>query len=340
MIRYPVALLMAALLAAAGCKADDKKKGKTGSDKQIVALKKDSKKLKEDTDELLKRRGTLQRSRAEIEAARKAIEKKRAKLPKDDIAGHAELAKEELALEKKARKLRKQEQKVNDKLLHALQRQEQFYARATAALAAHGGGGKDETANVRGREHAVALREKAVARREREVARREKAVNDLYRKAVEYKAKKCATAAPVFTTITAPAAPAGGGGRSYSRGDAKSAFAKAMSVMSQKGIRLSDLPSGFAKLVRDIRKFIKQKEYARAKYASDQLRSTLRSIKIDRGFVGAKMSRLAAYIRKKNLSGAKRKKVNQLFVKVTTSYNDGRFRSANAMINKIYRTIR
>jgi hypothetical protein len=331
---------MMALLLAGGCKAEDRKKGAAGGDKQIVELKKDSKKLKEDTDTLLKRRGTLQRSRAEIEAARKALEKKRAKLAKDDIAGHAKLAKEELALDKKERKLRKQEQKVNDKLLSALRRQEQFYARATAALAAHGSGGKDETANIRGREHAVALREKAVARREREVARREKALNELYRKAVEYKAKKCATAAPVFTTISAPAVPSGGGGRSYSRSDAKSAFAKAMATMSGKGIRLSDLPSGFAKLVSDIRKFIKQKEYARAKYAADQLRSTLRSIKIDRGFVGAKMSRLASYIRNKKLSSAKRKRVNRLFVKVTTAYNDGRFRAANARINKIYRTIR
>jgi len=332
-----LAILLCCPLLVSACK-EDKKKGSAADDQKIVEIKKSGEKLKADTDDLLKRRGTLQRSRAEIEAARKAIEKKRASLAKDDIVGHAKLAKEELALKQKEATLRKQEDKVNSRLLNALQRQEQFYARASAALSARAGSG-DPTANVRGREHAVALREKAVARREREVAKREQALNDQYRKVVEYKAKKCAAATPVFTTITAPAAPASGGSKSYSKADAKAAFAKAMATMSHKGIRVSDLPAGFAKLIRDIRGFIRGKEYARAKFASDQLRATLRSIRIDRGFVGAKMGRLAAVIRRKKLSAAKRKQVSQLFVQVTTAYNDGRFSSANARINKIYRII-
>ena len=109
--------------------------------------------------------------------------------------------------------------------------------------------------------------------------------------------------------------------------------------MRSKGIRLSDLPSGFGKLIRNIRGYIKKKEYARAKIGADQLRATLRGIKINRGFVGAKMGRLAAYIRRKKLSAKKREKVNKLFVQVTTAYNDGRFSSANRKINKIYGVI-
>ena len=52
------------------------------------------------------------------------------------------------------------------------------------------------------------------------------------------------------------------------------------------------------------------------------------------------MGRLAAVIRKKRLSEKKRKQVSALFVKVTTAYNDGRFRTANSRINQIYRIIR
>jgi len=337
-VRLLLTLSTVALLSLGSCKADKKKH--TSTDAPIKELKKDGEKLRADTDELLRRRGTLQRSRAELEEARRKLEAKRAHLAKDDIAGHAALAKEEAALRSKEVALKSQEQKINDRLLAALRRQEQFYSRATAALEARAGGSGDSTEAVRQREHAVALREKAVAQRERALAKRERALNEEYRKVVEYKAKKCAVATPIVTAIAAPSLPRSVGGRSYSRADAKAAFAKAMATMSGKGIRVSDLPSGFAKLIGDIRRFIRHKEYARAKFASDQLRATLRSIKIGRAFVGAKMGRLAALIRRKHLSEKKRKAVSALFVKVTTAYNDGRFRTANARINQIYHTIR
>jgi hypothetical protein len=323
---------------AGGCKPKDKPAA--GPDRNIKALQQSGEKLKASTADLLKRRGKLQTSREQIEAARKALEAKRAQLAKDDIEGHAKLAKEEIALKKKETDLHKQESQINDKLMGALRRQEQFYARATAALAARSGGGGDATASVRGREHGVALREKAVARRELAVAQREKALNDQYRKIVEYKAQKCAVATTMVTTIAAPSIPSGGGGRAYSKADAKAAYARAMATMASKGILMADLPSGFGKLIGSIRGFITKKEYARAKIGADQLRATLRSIHIDRGFVGAKMGRLAAYIRRKKLSASKRDQVNKLFVQVTTAYNDGRFGTANRKINKIYGVIR
>lgn len=334
-------LACAFLLLFPACK-EDKKGAAAKDEKGIKELEASGKELQATTEDLLKRRGTLQRSRAEIEAAKKELEKKRATLDKDDIAGHAKLAKEEIALKEREAKLRNQADAIDDKLMGALRRQEQFYAKAAAALSARtAGGGGDPTAGVRGREAGVAQREKLVAAREKEIAKREAALNEQYRKLVEYKAQKCAVATPVFTTITAPTAPpVGGGGRDYSKADATAAYGKAMAVMSSKGIRISDLPAGFAKLISDIQGFIKGKEYARAKFASDSLRGALASIKVDRGFVGAKMGRLAAVIRGKNLSEAKRKEVNALFVQVTTAYNDGRFAAANANINRIYRLIR
>jgi hypothetical protein len=322
-----------------GCKT--KTKTKRGSDKNLKALQQSGKELKANASDLLKRRGKLQTSRKQIDAARKVLETKRSNLAKDDIEGHAKLVKEEIALKKKETDLRQAEGQVNDKLMGALRRQEQFFVRATAALQAKStSGGGDATSNVRGREHGVALREKAVARREKAVAVREKGLNDQYRKIVDYKAKKCAVSTTTFTTISAPSMPTSGGGRNYSKADAKAAYARAMSTMSGKGIRISDLPSGFAKLISSIKKFIHKKEYARAKIGADQLRATLRSIKINRGFVGAKMGRLAAYIRRKKLSAAKREKVNKLFVQVTTAFTDGRFASANGKINRIYGVIR
>jgi len=320
-----------------GCKT--KSKSKAGPDKNLQALQQSGEALKASATDLLKRRGKLQTNREQIVAARKALEEKRAKLAKDDIEGHAKLAKEEIVLKKKETDLRKAESAVNDKLTNALRRQEQFFARATAVLQARSGGG-DSTANVRGREHGIALREKAVASREKSVAVRENALNEQYRKIVDYKAKKCAVSTTMITSIAAPSMPSGGGGGNYSKADAKAAFARAMATMAAKGIRVSDLPSGFSKFIGNIRTYIRKKEYARAKIGADQLRGTLRSIKINRGFVGAKMGRLAGYIRRKKLSAAKRDKVNKLFVQVTTAYNDGRFSAANHKINKIYGVIR
>lgn len=330
-------VLVAVSSSTPGCK-EGKKGSAARDDKGIKELKASGEELKATTEDLLKRRGTLQRSYAEIEEARKALEQKRATLDKDDIDGHAKLAKEELALKDQESKLKSQANAIDDKLMGALQRQEQFYLKAAAALATRGsGGGDDPTAGVRGRELAIASREKLVAAREQDVARREAALNEQHRKLVEYKAQKCAVATPVFTTITAPGVPTTvPGGKEYTKGDADAALAKAMAVMGSKGIRISDLPEGFAKLISDIRGFITSKEYARAKFAADQLRATLAGIKIDRAFVGAKMSRLASTIRNKKLPEPKRKEVNSLFVSVTTAYNDGRFSAANASINRIY----
>lgn len=332
-----VALLALTMAFPGGCKRSDKN-GAARDDKGIKELKASGEELKATTEDLLKKRGTLQRSAAEIEEARKELEKKRASLEKDDIDGHAKLAKEELALRDQETKLKTQADALDGKLVTALQRQEQFYIKAAAALAARGsGGGDDSTAGVRGRELGIAQREKLVAAREQDLARREAALNEQHRKLVEYKAQKCAVATPVFTTISAPTIPSTvPGGREYSKADADAALAKAMAVMGAKGIRVSDLPGGFAKLISDIRGFIAGKEYARAKFAADQLRATLAGIKIDRAFVGAKMSRLASVIRNKKLSEDKRKEVNGVFVQVTTAYNDGRFAAANASINRIY----
>lgn len=325
-----------------GCKQKGKGANAT-EDKSLKDLAASGEELRTTNEELLKRRGTLQRSRAEIEAERQELEKKRASLEKNDIDGHAKLAQEEQALKEKEAKLQSQAEAMDEKLLGALRRQEQFYVKASAALSAHSAtsGASDPTAGVRGREQGIAQREKAVAIREQEVARREAALNEQHRKLVEYRAQKCAAPTTVFTTIAAPTVPATtGGGRDYSKADAEAAYSRAMAVLSTKGILLADLPAGFSTLISDIRKSIAAKEYTRAKVAADQLRTTLAGIKIDRSFVGAKMSRLAGIIRKKKLPEKKRKEVNDLFVKVTTAYNDGRFAAANGSINRIFNLIR
>jgi hypothetical protein len=332
-----IALLVGISLAFA-CTTKDSKK-RSGPDKNLEDLKQSGKQLKDQTDDLLRKRGQLSRSRDELQAARKALEEKRANLGADDVAGHASLATEEKALKEKEKSLSSQEEQVNDKLLGALQRQEQFYAKATAALAAKGGDA-DGTSTVRARELSVASRESSVAQREKDLAGRERALAEEYRKVVAYKAEKCATATPIYTTIASPTMPSVTGGRTFTEADARASSQKVQGLMASRGIRLGDLPGGFSALLSDIDKAIRAKEYTRAKVAADQLYNALKAIKVDRGFVGAKMARLAGQIRGRKLSEANREKVNKPFVEVTNAYNDGRFETANRMINLIYGLLR
>ena len=334
-----LAVALIATLGLVACTTKPSTRKRAGDDKGIEEIRKSGAELKDQTDDLLKRRGNLSRARDELKAARKALEEKRASLTSDDVAGLATLAKEEKDLREKEKSIHTQEEQVNDKLLTALQRQEQFYAKASAALASRPGEG-DATSGVRGREHAMALRENAVAQREKDLAARERQLAEEYRKVVAYKAEKCAVTSSVITTIAAPTMPTGTGGGSYTEADARAASQKVQGLLSSRGIRLGDLPGGFSTLLSEINKSISAKEYSRAKVAADQLYSALKGIKIDRGFVGAKMARLSGEIRGKKISDANREKVSKLFVEVTNAYNDGRFETANRTINLIYGLLR
>ena len=334
-----LALALIATLGLVACTTKPASRKRAGDDKGIEEIRKSGAELKDQTDDLLKRRGNLSRARDELKAARKALEEKRASLTSDDVAGLATIAKEEKDLREKEKSIHSQEEQVNDKLLGALQRQEQFYVKASAALASRPGEG-DATSGVRGREHAMALRESAVAQREKDLAAREQQLAEEYRKVVAYKAEKCAVTSSVITTIAAPTMPTGTGGGSYTEADARAASQKVQGLLSSRGIRLGDLPGGFASLLSEINKSISAKEYSRAKVAADQLYSALKGIKIDRGFVGAKMARLSGEIRNKKISDANREKVSKLFVEVTNAYNDGRFETANRTINLIYGLLR
>jgi hypothetical protein len=141
--------------------------------------------------------------------------------------------------------------------------------------------------------------------------------------------------APAYT-VTKIEVPRNPGTRQYSKSDVKAVFDKALQILSSRGILSSDLPGGVSKLKSDIRSYLRKKEYYRAKYASDQFLRIARSLKVDRGFVGAKMARLHRRIKRKKLPPSKENKVNELFRQATSAYSDGRFRKANRRLNRIY----
>lgn len=323
-----------------GC-GDDEEKTTAKQDQEIKLAVKEDSKLKSSTEDLLRKRGALVRLRKKLSKKRSELENKKKNLAAGDKAAVEALEKEEAQLLKKERELFRQEGTVNRKLLNLLEKRSTLLSKANQALStAASSAGAPKAAR---REAAVANREKQLAQREKELAKREAALAkreaEMARREKEL-AKGCAAMTPSFSISTVEVPRGSGGARKYSKSDVKSVYDKALHVMSRRGIRTSDLPSAVRKLKSDIRSYLRKKEYYRGKYASDQFLKIVRSIKIDRAFVSAKMARLNRRIQRKKLSSSKENKVNELFRQATQAYGDAKFRRANAKLNRIYSVMR
>ena len=330
--------LLAAWLTVACGKEDATVKKKK---KEIKLAVKEDTKLQESTEDLLKKRGSLIRMRKKLKKKRSELETKKQKLQAGDEQAAEALKKEEAELEKKEKALFRQEGELNQRLSKLLRQRSALLSKATAALTAASASSK--TPKIANREYSVSRREKSLAQREKELSVREarlaKREADIAKREKEL-LKGCAGMTSPIYTVTKIEAPRNPGSRSYSKSDVKSVYDKALHVMSSRGIKSSDLPAGLSKLKSDIRSYMKKKEYYRGKLAADQFLKIIRRIRIDRGFVGAKMARLHRRIARKKLSSSKEKKVNELFRQATSAYSNGRFKKANARLNRIYSVTR
>ncbi|MCD6500356.1 MAG: hypothetical protein J7M25_18830 [Deltaproteobacteria bacterium] len=313
-------------------------KGKTGGNKQNtkeieIAVKEDTK-LATSQDDLLRKRGAIIRLRKQIHEQRSALEKKKLELKKKDPKAAAALSAQEQALDKKEKNLFGQEQALTTHLNDLLKKRAALLTKANAALSASVPG----TPTTARREHAVALRELALAKREKSVALREAALAKREASIATRErqlAKGCAGFAPsiVMPKITMPSGPST---PRYTQRDVKAVYSRALHTFSSKGILSADLPSPILKIKSNVRSFLAKKEYFRAKYAADQLLAIARAMKINRGFVAAKVARLNRAIGRKHLNANRQRKVNNLLRQATTAYGDGNFRRANSRLNRIY----
>lgn len=325
-ILFPLLLLPAIVLFCPGCK--EKKRHRKDEDLQAVVA--EDQRLMKKEQEILSHRGALQRERSKIRDKRAEIISMKAALKDGDAKGMEELEQEESKLAKLEATLVKQEIGLNKKLQSLLDEKSGLVNKLTAKDK----GARGREMLVARREYAIALREKDMSRRESDLARRER---DLARRENDL-AKRQANLCPRgASTVQVVQAPARGGARdSYTRRDVEPVFRAAMKAMNTKGILIADLPPGVDRLVTETRHGVSKGDYTRAKYAADQLLATVRKIKIDRDFIGGKISRLSSAIRRTKLSGSKKREVTGLFQEATANYGDGRFMSANRMLNRIY----
>lgn len=320
--------LFAALLAVGvgGCKD---RKDDLRQDEQLKVLVAKDRELAAEEDALLTRRGSLQRERGMVRDKRAELVNRKMALAEEDTAGKEALEREESQLVKLETQLVDRELQLNKKLEQLLEKKTDLTGKAT-------GNTKDEL--LRRREYSIALREKDVARRERDLAGRERDLAGREQSLAVRQAKICprvATTTTVIQRVTERPK-----GRSYTADDVEPVYRSALRAMREKGLLVADLPPGVDRLVTETRHAVASKDYTKAKFSADQLLSSVRKIKIDRAFIGAKISRLSAAMARQKLSGSDRQRATTLFRQATAAYGDGRFSAANKLLNQIYALLR
>jgi hypothetical protein len=272
-------------------------------------------------EDLLARRDALLRSREQIQSEQARLDAERAQVVQSGgDTSEIDKKKQELATQEKD--LATQE----NALLDAFERQ-------LAELSALRAAGVDQSARVAARETAMATREKTVASREERVAARESALADRERRLAQRERETCGAAPPtIIQTVDAK-------GSKYTKRDVEPVLRKAREVMAKKGIFAPDLPAPAQELEREATQGMASGDYGSAYLAARTLAATVDSIKIDRGFIAAKIGRLSQRMKGVKLDDGKQKQVDTLFAEATSRYGDGDFASANRKLNQIYAMI-
>ena len=267
-------------------------------------------KLQEDEGEVLSRRDALSRERERVAADRQALEQKKKQGGDTDAEEKALLAREA--------KLQAEETDLQKKLEALLSRYR---------VEAQSPAGADTTR----REAQVATREKDMSRREGTLAEREARLADREKELAKRERETCvATPATIVQTVPYER------GSKYSRRDVEPLLASARRKMSEKGLLASDLPAPAKGLEREATHAMGIGDYGRARFAADQLVATIESVKVDKSFISAKISRLNGAIKGAKLGGDAQKQVDDLFREATSDYGDGKFTPANGKLNRIF----
>ena len=306
--------LLAALSLLAACRSGSSEQPATAEKSDEISARVD--KLQEEEGEVISRRDALTRERQKVAADRQALEEKKKALQAG--GGDAkEVDAEEKALAVREAKLNADESEVQRKLDTLLSR---YRVEATTTGAA------DATR----REVQVASREKDLARREASLADRERTLADRERDLAKRERDTCGGTSTIVQTVPIDR------GAKYSRRDVEPILASARRRMAEKGLLASDLPAPAKGLEREATAAMGNGDWGKARFAADQLVATIESVKVDNGFIRAKIDRLNSSLRGSKVGGESQKQVDDLFREATADYGDGKFSAANTKLNRIY----
>ena len=173
------------------------------------------------------------------------------------------------------------------------------------------------------REKSAAQSEKEFCDRERQMAAGEAAL-------AQREKETCGVAQPM---IIQSAPPKSGG--SYGKSDVAPLLAKAKDQMRKKGILAGDLPGGAQGLENQATDAMGAGDWNKAYFAAQQLYAIVDSIKIDRLFIQAKMTRMNRQVSASKLDEDTNKQIAGILSDVALKYNDGKFEAANSRLNQL-----
>jgi hypothetical protein len=185
------------------------------------------------------------------------------------------------------------------------------------------------TGNVTSRETALALREKDLAAREAALAARQAEWVKLQDGAAARWKEQCNTGGAPMIVLPPPSK-----GGNYGRTDVDQAFGRAKTIMRQKGLLASDLGPG-ASLEGEAQAAMAKQEWASAYQAAVQLLRYAEAIKVDRGFISAKMARLSARVKQTKPDEALQKQLDAGLNDIGNLFLAGKFGDANNRLNQL-----
>lgn len=298
------------------CKGDNKSQ----SPKVVVSAEKNEE-ITATEDALLGKRDALFNMRRDLQDKRVALAAERAQI-QESGGDTSEVDDKARALLQEEGQLADQEKELNQRMQEILRQRRDIMAELSSSGGAAGGG-----VDVAGREAGVASRERELARREKDVAGREAAVSQREEGLASKWKDSCAIGATQTIVRTVDTK-----GSSYTKKDVEPLLSKARQEMSKKGLLAFDLPEQARGLEKEANSGMQDGDYGRARLAASQLVNTVRAIKVDKGFIAAKIQRLSQRMKGKSLS----KDTEGLFREATSLYGDAKFSKANGKLNQIY----
>lgn len=271
--------------------------------------------LAEAEDGLLARRDALLSRRVELRQKKAELDEKR-RVILEQGGDTTEVDRQVAELQSSETTLVDEEKELNGKL-------DELLTQRRAMMEQLSGG-----VDVTGREAAVATREKDLAKREAKLAEREAALS-AREDGLAAKWKDSCTVGATTTIVQTVPDPRG---TKYTKKDVEPLLAAARRDMDRRGILPSDLPEAVRGLQAEAGKAMAEGDYTTARFAAQQLASTVKGIKIDKGFLAAKINRLNAAAKGKALSA----EVEGLFRQATADVGDGKYADANRKLNKIH----
>jgi DNA repair exonuclease SbcCD ATPase subunit len=310
-MRLMALAVLALVVAVAGCK--DK-----------AAAKADPKALEAQNQaeqDLLARRDALLQSREQIETKKTELQAKIDEARKNGT--------DTTDLETELAKLSSEANANQDELVELLKRQNESYKAQIESMRAAGGGGGGG-AEIAALSAQLRSRDNQLADLEKRLVAMAGQLSDI-RDDIQKQAETCGAGGGT-TIIQAPKLPAGS---KYSKKDVEPILTKARGVMSKKNIAMADLPGGISGLEKEAMSAMGDGEYGKAYLAASTLLQNVEAIKIDKGFVSAKIARLNRVMKQKKLDDVTSKQVLDLFNEVGEKYNDGDFTGANKRLQEI-----